>query len=100
MTRRTVKTAEVESTAPVAVPRKSRLSDMHAPTPTSPPRRLRLNPVDYFFYCHHRLMQRRGEPGYVTFMTLDLDGHIEPARLRTTLERGFIAHPTLNVTLP
>jgi len=68
---------------------------MHTRTPTSLPRRLRLNPVDYFFYCHHRLMQRRGEPGYVAFMTLELDGHIEPARLRTTLERSLIAHPAL-----
>lgn len=68
---------------------------MHTPTPTSLPRRLQLNPVDYFFYCHHRLMERRGEPGYIPFMTLDLDGHIEPARLRATLARGFIAHPVL-----
>jgi hypothetical protein len=72
---------------------------MNTPTPTSLPRRLRLNPVDYFFYCHHRLMRRRGEPGYVAFMTIELDGHIEPARLRTAIERGLLAHPVLMSSL-
>ncbi len=68
---------------------------MNALPHTTLPRRLRLNPVDYFFYCHHQMMRSRGEPGYVTSMTLELDGHIEPARLLATLQRGFVAHPTV-----
>lgn len=59
------------------------------------PRRVYLNPSDYFFYAHHCMMQRRAEGGNVAFMMMDVDGHIESDVIRAALRRVLIAHPVL-----
>jgi len=63
------------------------------------PRRIPLNPSDYFFYSHHRMMQRRSEGGNIAFMMMDIDGHIDPDRMRSILRSLFLAHPVLMARL-
>lgn len=67
--------------------------------PPPVPPRVALNPSDYFFYSHHRMMQRRNEGGNIAFMAMDVDGHIDPRRIRTILARAFLVHPVLMATL-
>ncbi len=67
--------------------------------PPPVPPRIPLNPSDYFFYSHHRMMQQRREGGNIAFMVMDVDGHVDPRRVRTILARGFLIHPVLMAPL-
>ncbi len=58
-------------------------------------KRIALNPADYFFYSHDRMMRRRREGGNIAFMQMELDGHVDPARLQDALRRTFEKHPVL-----
>lgn len=58
-------------------------------------RRIRFNPNDYFFYSHDRMMRGQREGANIAFMTMDLDGHITPARLAEAVRAVFEDHPVL-----
>ncbi|MCK6457231.1 MAG: hypothetical protein L6Q92_11975 [Phycisphaerae bacterium] len=56
-------------------------------------RRFALNPCDYLYYAHDRLMVARGQIGNVTLMLMDVEGEIDPARVRAALRRMYCEHP-------
>lgn len=55
--------------------------------------RYRMNPCDCVFHGLDYYMRRRGFPGTATFMVIDADGPLEPARVRRALQRAMEAHP-------
>ncbi|MCB9851693.1 MAG: hypothetical protein H6819_01255 [Phycisphaerales bacterium] len=61
----------------------------------APPRRIRFNPNDYFFYSHDRMMRRQGGGANIAFMSMDLDGRIDPPNLASAVRATFAAHPVL-----
>ena len=58
--------------------------------------RWRLNPCDYMFLSYDQMMTARGRIGHSTLMVLDLEGEIEPERLRTAIGRAIERHPITN----
>lgn len=62
-------------------------------------RRVPFNPCDYLFLSHDRLMQSRGNVGNVTLMVMDVQGPIDPQRLRRALGRLLAVHPVAGATL-
>ena len=63
------------------------------------PRRIRFNCSDYFFYSHDRMMRGQGEGPNIAFMSMDLDGHIDPNRMKRSIQDVFAAHPILMARL-
>lgn len=70
----------------------------------APPRRIRFNPNDYFFYSHDRMMRRQGGGANIAFMSMDLEGPVDPSKLTAAVRATFVAHPVLlagiRITLP
>jgi hypothetical protein len=61
----------------------------------TPRRRIPLNPCDYLFYAHHRLLERQAPGGYTALMCIDAEGHADPGRVRRAVQRVLLAHPVL-----
>lgn len=62
-------------------------------------KRWRLNPCDYMFLSYDRMMTARGRIGHSTLMVLDIEGEIEPERLRRALGLAMDAHPITRATI-
>ncbi|MCA9256984.1 MAG: hypothetical protein KDA33_15150 [Phycisphaerales bacterium] len=54
-------------------------------------RRVFLNPCDYLLYTDHVLRMRRRQGPNIAFMCLDIDGELEPERMRQSIA-GALAH--------
>lgn len=57
------------------------------------PRRIPLNPCDYLYYAHHRMLRRTAGSGSLAYMVLETSGHVEPDRVRDSLAAAMTAHP-------
>jgi hypothetical protein len=62
-------------------------------------RRIRLNPCDYLYFTHDQLLVSLGQTGHVTIMVMDVEGEIEPARLRAAVARAMQVHPILRARI-
>ena len=60
----------------------------------NPPSRIPLSPSDYLVFSHHHLMRRKLQGEYLALMMLDVEGHVEPDRVRNALTAAMTAHPT------
>jgi hypothetical protein len=52
-----------------------------------------LNPCDYLYFAHHRLMQSQAQGGNVAFMVFEAQGRAEPGRVIDALAAAMLAHP-------
>jgi len=56
-------------------------------------RRIPLNPCDYLYYAHHRMLERTTRAGNLAYMMLDAEGHADPDLVREALAAAMAAHP-------
>ncbi|HPF38886.1 MAG TPA: hypothetical protein PK093_09605 [Phycisphaerae bacterium] len=57
-------------------------------------RRVFLNPCDYLLYTDHVLRMRRRQGPNIAFMCLDIDGALEPERMRRSIAGALAQSPT------
>lgn len=62
-------------------------------------RRFRLNPCDYMFLSHHRMMESLGQVGNRPMMEMDVEGFVDPRRFKQAVQRTFAAHPVARAGL-
>lgn len=62
-------------------------------------RSIGLNPCDYLYYAHHRLMERRAQGGNVAFLVMDAEGRADPQRVLDALAAAMLAHPATMASL-
>ena len=55
--------------------------------------RIPLNPCDYLYYAHHRMLERTVRVGNFAYMMIDAEGHAEPELIRNALAAAMAAHP-------
>jgi hypothetical protein len=65
----------------------------------SSPRRIPLSPCDYLIFNHHCLMRRKHQGQYLCLMMVDLQGPVEPDRIRAALAAAMRAHPVASADL-
>ncbi len=58
-------------------------------------RRIPLNPCDYLYYAHHRMLQRKTGAGSLAYMIVETEGHVSPDRVRDSLAAAMAAHPVM-----
>lgn len=56
-------------------------------------RRIPLNPCDYLYYAHHRMLGRTSGGGSLAYMSLDAEGAAAPEHVAHALEAAMAAHP-------
>jgi hypothetical protein len=56
-------------------------------------RRIPLNPCDYLYYAHHRMLERTVRAGNLAYMMIDAEGHADPELVRNALAAAMAAHP-------
>jgi hypothetical protein len=55
--------------------------------------RILLNPCDYLYYAHHRMLERTVRIGNFAYMMMDAEGQAEPELIRDALAAAMAAHP-------
>jgi hypothetical protein len=63
------------------------------------PRRIALSPCDYLVFNHHCFMRHKAQGDYGCFMVLELDGHVDPDRVRQAMAGALLAHPVMAASL-
>jgi hypothetical protein len=58
-------------------------------------RRIPLNPCDYLYYAHHRMLSRTAGGGSLAYMSLDTEGAAAPEHVVHALEAVMAAHPVI-----
>lgn len=58
-----------------------------------------LNACDYLLLSIHKVMEMEGQVGGSTLIVMDVDGELEPDRLRRALDRAMNAHPSTKASL-
>lgn len=56
-------------------------------------RRIPLNPCDYLYYAHHKMLHRTVGSGNIAYMVVDVVGHPVPDRVREALAAAMAVHP-------
>jgi hypothetical protein len=55
--------------------------------------RIPLNPCDYLYYAHHRMLERTVRIGNFAYMMMDAEGYADPELVRDGLAAAMAAHP-------
>jgi hypothetical protein len=61
--------------------------------------RIPLNPCDYLYYAHHRMLERTVRIGNFAYMMMDAEGQAEPELIRDALASAMAAHPVAMASL-
>lgn len=61
--------------------------------------RVPLSPCDYLVFNHNCFMRYKEQGAYTCLMTLEIEGHVKPERVRQALAGVFLAHPVMAASL-